>query len=156
MGEFHQDNHRRPSYRQGLVYDIAEYLAACGVCASPDTNQRAVGDVPAVFAYRLEDEPDRAMAVFNITVDEEASDSNPTVRFSLVFRGAPRDQTGPLEDAARAYKHLHDLTDVKLTATSGFLSCRRVINDPPLLDTNDRWHAVDTYTATLLAPPTTH
>lgn len=156
MGEFHQDNLHRPSYRQGLVYDIAEYLASCGVCASPDGDQRAPGDLPAVFAYRLEDEPDRAMAVFNITVDEEASDSNPTVRFSLVFRGAPRDQAGPLEDAARAYKHLHDLTDVKLTATSGFLSCRRVINDPPLLDTNDRWHAVDTYTATLLAPPTTH
>ena len=156
MGEFHQDNQRRPSYWLGLVYEIAEYLAACGVCASPDANQRAVEGVPAVFAYRLEDEPDRALAVFNITVDEVVSDSNPTVRFSLVFRGAPRDQITPLEDAARAYKHLHDLTNIKLTATSGFLSCRRVINDPPLLDTNDRWHAVDTYTATLLAPPTTH
>ncbi len=155
MAEFSQDNEHRPSYRTGLVYEIAEYLAACGVCAPPDTNQRAVGETPAVFAYRLEDEPDRALAVFNLTVDEDVSDSNPVVRFSLIFRGAPRDQLTPLEDAARAYKHLHDLTDVKLTATSGFLSCRRVINDPPLLDTNDRWHAVDTYTATLLAPPTT-
>ena len=155
MAEFSQDNEHRPSYRTGLVYEIAEYLAACGVCAPPDTNQRAVGETPAVFAYRLEDEPDRALAVFNLTVDEDVSDSNPVVRFSLIFRGAPRDQLTPLEDAARAYKHLHDLTDVKLTAPSGFLSCRRVINDPPLLDTNDRWHAVDTYTATLLAPPTT-
>nr|DAM58735.1 MAG TPA: hypothetical protein [Caudoviricetes sp.] len=155
MAEFSQDNEHRPSYRTGLVYEIAEYLAACGVCAPPDTNQRAVGETPAVFAYRLEDEPDRALAVFNLTVDEDVSESNPVVRFSLIFRGAPRDQLTPLEDAARAYKHLHDLTDVKLTATSGFLSCRRVINDPPLLDTNDRWHAVDTYTATLLAPPTT-
>ena len=155
MAEFSQDNEHRPSYRTGLVYEIAEYLAACGVCAPPDTNQRAAKDTPAVFAYRLEDEPDRALAVFNLTLDEDVSDSNPTVRFSLIFRGAPRDQLTPLEDAARAYKHLHDLTDVKLTATSGFLSCRRVINDPPLLDTNDRWHAVDTYTATLLAPPTT-
>lgn len=155
MAEFSQDNEHRPSYRTGLVYEIAEYLAACGVCAPPDTNQRAVGETPAVFAYRLEDKPDRALAVFNLTVDEDVSDSNPVVRFSLIFRGAPRDQITPLEDAARAYKHLHDLTDVKLTATSGFLSCRRVINDPPLLDTNDRWHAVDTYTATLLAPPTT-
>ena len=155
MAEFSQDNEHRPSYRTGLVYEIAEYLAACGVCAPPDTNQRAVGETPAVLAYRLEDEPDRALAVFNLTVDEDVSDSNPVVRFSLIFRGAPRDQLTPLEDAARAYKHLHDLTDVKLTATSGFLSCRRVINDPPLLDTNDRWHAVDTYTATLLAPPTT-
>lgn len=156
MAEFSQDNEHRPSYRTGLVYEIAEYLSACGVCAPPDTNQRAVGETPAVFAYRLEDEPDRALAVFNLTVDEDVSDSNPVVRFSLIFRGAPRDQLTPLEDAARAYKHLHDLTDVKLTATSGFLSCRRVINDPPLLDTNDRWHAVDTYTATLLAPPTRH
>lgn len=155
MAEFSQDNEHRPSHRTGLVYEIAEYLAACGVCAPPDTNQRAAKDTPAVFAYRLEDEPDRALAVFNLTLDEDVSDSNPTVRFSLIFRGAPRDQLTPLEDAARAYKHLHDLTDVKLTATSGFLSCRRVINDPPLLDTNDRWHAVDTYTATLLAPPTT-
>ena len=81
MGEFHQDNQRRPSYWLGLVYEIAEYLAACGVCASPDANQRAVEGVPAVFAYRLEDEPDRALAVFNITVDEVVSDSNPTVRF---------------------------------------------------------------------------
>ena len=153
--EFNQDNEHRPSYRTGLVYEIAEYLAACGVCASPDSDQRAAKDTPAVFAYRLEDEPDRALAVFNITVDEDVSDSNPTVRFSLVFRGAPRDQITPLEDAALAYKHLHDLTDIELTAHSGFLSCRRVINDPPLLDTNDRWHAVDTYTATLLAPPTT-
>ena len=155
MAEFHQDNQHRPPYRRGLVYEIAEYLAARGVCAPPEADQRTVENTPSVFAYRLEDEPDRAMAVFNITVDEATSDSNPTVRFSLVFRGAPRDQITPLEDAALAYKHLHDLTDIKLTATSGFLSCRRVINDPPLLDTNDRWHAVDTYTATLLAPPTT-
>lgn len=152
MAEFHQDNTRRASYRQSVVYDIAEYLANCGVCARPGVNQREVNSIPAVFAYRLEDNPDRALTIFNIIIDESVSDSNPNLRFSLAFRGTPRDHNTPLDDAAEAYKHLHDLTDIDLTAHTRLLSCRRIINDPPLLDSNDRWHAVDTYSATLAAP----
>lgn len=152
MPEFSQQSYPRPPQHRRFADQLVEYLSESGACADPTLNQSKVSGEPAVFILQLQDEPDRALCVFNITMNNAVSESNPTMRFSLCFRGAPHDQLGPEDDAADAFDLLHDMQDFHLTATQSVLSCRRIINDPQLSDSNHRWHSIDTYEAVLATP----
>ena len=153
MPEYNTQSTPRPATHEDFADHLAAYLHSEGVCADPTSNQED-GDAPAVFIGRMLDQPDRAVCIFNVSIGNDWSDSNPTARFSLAFRGAPEDQLTPARDAARAMNALHDLTDIQLTAQQGVLVCRRVLNDPQVPDSNIRWHSIDTYEAVLAVPST--
>lgn len=137
-------------HRWWVPDELALYLHNCGVCANPREEQ-AEGDTPAVFINRLADTPDRALALLAYSEDHTISDSNPTARITLLFRGQPDDQTTPEEDAERAFTALHEIGETQMTARLTVLASRRIINDPPVPDNNRRWHRADTYELVLAA-----
>lgn len=152
MTEITQTADPRPVDHTELVYQIAEYLHTVGVVADPDQPTTMAGDRPAVFAHQMEHEPDTAVVIYGITQNNTVSDSNPTVRFSVAARATAHDYHTPGEIMAQVWKYLHDRTNINLTAHQSLLSCRRVVQDPPIPDANRRWYRSDTYEAVLAVP----
>lgn len=141
-----------PFDHNALGVHVIRYLAAQGVVADPEGDQRAAGGtLPAVYLGDMEDEPDRAVAFIGpwITQDDEG---NPAVRFFLVGRGTPGDPLGPMVDLEAAHRALWHTSRFELTAGYDLAYCERVITDPPVPDENGRSRRVDTYQARLRVP----
>lgn len=151
MPEYNTQDTPRPATHEDFADHLATYLHNQGVCADPLENQQD-GELPAVFIGRFVDQPDRAICIFNVTISNTWSNSNPTARFSIACRGGAEDQLTPANTAGKIFTALHDRTYFELTAGHGVLACERVINDPQVPDSNTRWYSIDTYEAVLAIP----
>lgn len=133
----------------GLGLDIAHYLHTQGVTIDPLTGE---GDGAAIFVGPLDDQPDRAVGIIGPWQDSTDSDTNPLVRFMVVYRSNPWAFDELTQDSQALLDALHRHQAFPLTATQSVMFCEQVVSDPPVQDTNHRWRRVTTYRARLNPP----